>query len=64
MGGRFRADYTGAMLSVLLVAVAATWVSGTILTIVHLRRAPFGIEDETGFHAFEPTEPQHERAAA
>jgi hypothetical protein len=50
MGCRNGGAYSRRMLSALLIAAAAVWVSGVVLVIVHVRRAPVAVEDETGFH--------------
>jgi hypothetical protein len=41
------------MLFPILLSIAAVWVVGIVVTVVHLRRAPVAIEDETGFHVIE-----------
>lgn len=45
--------YSRRMIFALALTAAAVWTAGTILTVVHLRRAPVAIEDETGFHVVE-----------
>ena len=51
-------------MTVVLIALAAIWISGALLTLVHVRRAPLAIEDERGFHIIddgraEPAAPVH-----
>lgn len=41
------------MLLPILLSLAAVWVVGIVVTIVHLRRAPVAVEDEQGFHVIE-----------
>jgi len=45
--------YTPRMILPILLSIAAVWVVGIVVTVVHLRRAPVAIEDETGFHVIE-----------
>lgn len=45
--------YTPRMLLPILLSIASVWVVGIVVTVVHLRRAPVAIEDETGFHVIE-----------
>jgi hypothetical protein len=41
------------MIFALLSVLALVWVAGIAVTVVYLRRAPVGFEDENGFHAVE-----------
>jgi hypothetical protein len=41
------------MLLPILLTLAVVWIVGIIVTVVHVRRAPVAVEDETGFHVVE-----------
>jgi hypothetical protein len=45
------------MLTAIIVAVFAIWISGLVILIVSVRRAPHGVEDENGFHVV-PEKPE------
>ncbi len=45
--------YSLRMLFPILLTLAAVWIVGIIVTVVHVRRAPVAVEDEYGFHVVE-----------
>ncbi|HEX9785748.1 MAG TPA: hypothetical protein VGA56_23830 [Opitutaceae bacterium] len=46
------------LIGVILVA-ALVWSIGAILTVIHIRCAPEGYEDETGFHMADASKSMH-----
>jgi hypothetical protein len=44
------------MISFILTSLLVVWLTGIAITVYHIRNAPVGVEDETGFHVIHDPE--------